>query len=122
MGRRARRRPGSRLVFETRDPARRAWLEWNRQGTYLKAACAGIGTIEAWHDVTDVRPGLVTFQTTYVFESDGAVLTSTLRFSYQGGGHGLAVRCGLHSGRGSRRPRPPRPGVRLHRDPGKLTA
>jgi SAM-dependent methyltransferase len=24
-------RPGGRLVFETRDPARRAWLEWNRQ-------------------------------------------------------------------------------------------
>jgi hypothetical protein len=75
-------RPGGRLVFETRDPTRRAWLEWNRQDTYLKAACAGIGTVEAWHDVTDVSAGLVTFQTTYVFESDGAVLTSdsTLRF------------------------------------------
>jgi hypothetical protein len=23
-------RPGGRLVFETRDPARKAWLEWNR--------------------------------------------------------------------------------------------
>ena len=78
-------RPGGRLVFETRDPARRAWLEWNRQDTYQKAAHPGIGTIETWSDVTDIRDVsacLVTFRTTYVFESDGAVHTSdsTLRF------------------------------------------
>jgi SAM-dependent methyltransferase len=75
-------RPGGRLVFETRDPARRAWLEWNRQDTYQKAARPGIGTIEAWNDVTNVSPGQVTFRSTCVFESDGAVLTSdsTLRF------------------------------------------
>jgi SAM-dependent methyltransferase len=75
-------RPGGRLVFETRDPARRAWLEWNRQDTYQKAPLPGIGTIEAWNDVTDARPGLVTFRSTCAFDSDGAVLTSdsTLRF------------------------------------------
>jgi ubiquinone/menaquinone biosynthesis C-methylase UbiE len=75
-------RPGGRLVFETRDPARRAWLEWNRQDSYQKAARPGIGTIEAWNDVTNISPGLVTFRSTCVFESDGAVLTSdsTLRF------------------------------------------
>jgi len=75
-------RPRGRLVFETRDPARRAWLEWNRQDTYQKAALPAIGTVEAWNDVIDVSPGLVTFRSTCVFESDGAVLTSdsTLRF------------------------------------------
>lgn len=26
--------PGGRLVFETRDPARRAWEEWNREASY----------------------------------------------------------------------------------------
>lgn len=37
---------------------------------------------QAWNDVTNVSPGLVTFRSTCVFESDGAVLTSdsTLRF------------------------------------------
>ncbi len=48
-------RPGGRLVLETRDPARRAWLRWNRQDTYLRATLPGIGTTEAWNDVTDVR-------------------------------------------------------------------
>ncbi len=27
-------RPGGRLVFETRDPARKAWLEWTRARTH----------------------------------------------------------------------------------------
>jgi hypothetical protein len=42
----------------------------------------GIGGVEAWGDVTEVSGELVTFRTTYVFDSDGAVLTSdsTLRF------------------------------------------
>jgi SAM-dependent methyltransferase len=75
-------RPGGRLVFETRDPARRAWLEWGRPHSDVQAVIPGIGGVEAWMDVTDVTGDFVTFQSTYVFESDGAVLTSesTLRF------------------------------------------
>jgi SAM-dependent methyltransferase len=75
-------RPGGQLVFETRDPARRAWLEWGRPHSHIQAEVSGIGGVEAWGDVTDVSGEFVTFRTTYVFESDGAVLTSdsTLRF------------------------------------------
>jgi SAM-dependent methyltransferase len=75
-------RPGGRLVFETRDPARRAWLEWGRPHSYIQAVVPGIGGVEAWGDVTEVSGEFVTFRTTYVFDSDGAVLTSdsTLRF------------------------------------------
>jgi SAM-dependent methyltransferase len=75
-------RPGGRLVFETRDPARRAWLEWGRPHSDVQAVVPGIGGVEAWMDVTDVSGDFVTFRSTYVFESDGAVLTSesTLRF------------------------------------------
>ncbi len=42
----------------------------------------GAGVVEGWHDVTAVDGPLVTFRTTYVFASDGEVLTSdsTLRF------------------------------------------
>jgi SAM-dependent methyltransferase len=78
-------RPGGRLVFETRDPARRAWLEWGRPHSRVQAVVPGIGGVEAWGDVTDVSGEFVTFRTTYVFESDGAVLTSdsTLRFRGQ---------------------------------------
>jgi len=81
---RAALRPGGRLVFETRDPARQAWREWGRPyaDAAFKAVVPGIGGLETWSDVTDVSGEFVTFSVTYVFESDGEVLTadSTLRF------------------------------------------
>ena len=75
-------RPGGRLVFETRDPARQAWLEWERPHTYVKAVVPGIGGVETWEDLIEVSGEFVTFRSTCVFDSDGAVLTSdsTLRF------------------------------------------
>ena len=75
-------RPGGRLVFETRDPARQAWLEWDRPHSYVKAVVPGIGGVETWEDLIEVSGEFVTFRSTCVFDSDGAVLTSdsTLRF------------------------------------------
>lgn len=75
-------RPGGHLVFETRDPANRAWQEWNRSATYKIAAIAGGDSVESWCEVTDVSGPLVTFRWTWVFASDGQILTSdsTLRF------------------------------------------
>lgn len=92
-------RPGGRLVFETRDPARRAWEGWTREESYRRADVPGVGTVESWHRVTAVDGPLVTFRTTYVFAADGAVLTSdsTLRFREREeveadlAGHGFAV-------------------------------
>jgi SAM-dependent methyltransferase len=75
-------RPGGHLMFETRDPARRAWEEWNRERSYRVTDVPGVGAVESWVEVTDVRLPLVTFRWTYVFAVDGQVLTSdsTLRF------------------------------------------
>ncbi|MFG2803338.1 class I SAM-dependent methyltransferase [Streptomyces pseudovenezuelae] len=75
-------RPGGRLVFETRDPARRAWEEWNRETSYALTDVPGAGVVESWVEVTCVAGQLVTFRWTYVFASDGRTLTSdsTLRF------------------------------------------
>ena len=75
-------RPGGRLVFETRDPAARAWEEWNRDESYAETRIPGVGVVESWVEVTDVRWPLVTFRWTYDFGADGGVLTSdsTLRF------------------------------------------
>jgi len=75
-------RAGGRLVFESRDPQRQAWLEWNRDQTYRKAVIPGPGPVEVWTDLTGVSGSLVSFRTTFVFGRDGAVLTSdsTLRF------------------------------------------
>jgi SAM-dependent methyltransferase len=78
-------RPGGRLYFETRDPEDRAWEQWTRAATYSVQEVAGEGAVESWTEVTDVSGPLVTFRTTWVFRSDGEVLTSdsTLRFREQ---------------------------------------
>ena len=75
-------RPGGHLVFETRDPASRAWLEWNRAATQQITEIEGVGAVQTWVEVVDVSGPLVTFRGKYVFASDGQVLTSdsTLRF------------------------------------------
>ena len=75
-------RPGGHLVFETRDPARRAWEEWNREASYGMTQIPGVGAVESWVDLVRVDGPLVTFRHTYVFAADGQVLTShsTLRF------------------------------------------
>jgi SAM-dependent methyltransferase len=79
---RAALRPGGHFVFETRDPADEAWLRWNRAETYRSTEIDGVGAVESWVDVTSVNESLVSFRWTWIFASDGAVLTSdsTLRF------------------------------------------
>jgi hypothetical protein len=69
-------------VFEARDPARQAWSGWNREQTYQRAELPGVGVVESWTDLLEVRLPLVKFKRTYVFAEDGATLTSesTLRF------------------------------------------
>jgi SAM-dependent methyltransferase len=75
-------RPGGRLVFETRVPARRAWEEWTREKSWRVTEVPGVGAVESWVRLVDVSLPLVTFRWTYVFAADGQVLTSdsTLRF------------------------------------------
>ncbi|QSO53625.1 class I SAM-dependent methyltransferase [Alicyclobacillus curvatus] len=75
-------RPGGRLIFETRKPESKAWMNWNRESTYERVEVPNHGLVESWVDVTEVRSSLVTFRWTYVFDSDGAIITSdsTLRF------------------------------------------
>jgi SAM-dependent methyltransferase len=74
-------RPGGRLVFESRDPARKAWLDWTRDHTYRRAAIPGAGPAETWIDLTGIQGNLVSFRASFVFGRDGAMLTSgsTLR-------------------------------------------
>ncbi len=75
-------RPGGHLVFETRDPACRAWERWNRSASYTVTEIPGVGEVSTWVELTDVNGPLVSFRHTWVFASDGQVLTSdsTLRF------------------------------------------
>jgi SAM-dependent methyltransferase len=75
-------RPGGHLVFEARDPSRKPWLRWNREGTYRRLDVPGMGTVQTWWDLNEVDGDCVSYRRTYVFGSDGATLTSdsTRRF------------------------------------------
>jgi SAM-dependent methyltransferase len=74
-------RPGGHLVFETRNPRRKAWEDWNRPESDRVTNVEGVGAIESWVELTEVNLPLVSFRWTFVFP-DGEVLTSdsTLRF------------------------------------------
>jgi SAM-dependent methyltransferase len=75
-------RPGGRLAFESRRPERQAWREWTPERSIARAVVPGVGPVETWVQVTDVRESVVSFRWTFRFEGDGAELTSdsTLRF------------------------------------------
>jgi SAM-dependent methyltransferase len=75
-------RPGGRLVFETRDPAAKAWLEWNREHSYAQTDVPGVGSVRSWVELLDVSGELVTFRGICVFDSDSDQIVSdcTLRF------------------------------------------
>jgi SAM-dependent methyltransferase len=77
-------RPGGFLVFETRDPARRGWREWNRAASQRVSEISGVGMVESWVEVTDVDGPLVSFRWTFRFASDGAVLTSDSTLHFRG--------------------------------------
>jgi len=75
-------RPGGRLVFETRDPARQAWLGWTREQSFTRTDVPDAGIVHSWHELTGVTGELVCFRSFAVFEADDVVITSdsTLRF------------------------------------------
>ena len=69
-------RPGGTLMFETRIPARKAWLDWHRSQTLTV-----IDGVRTWVDVVDVSEPLVTFVWTWIFpDGERLTSTSTLRF------------------------------------------
>jgi SAM-dependent methyltransferase len=79
---RAALRPNGRLIFESRDPSRRAWDDWTKERTTSTTRIPGVGAVTEWVQVVDVDGALVTFDSPNVFESDGTTIISrsTLRF------------------------------------------
>jgi SAM-dependent methyltransferase len=47
-------RPGGHLAFETRDPAAKAWLDWNRDQSHRHTVIPPVGDVETWVDVIDI--------------------------------------------------------------------
>jgi SAM-dependent methyltransferase len=78
-------KPGGRFIFETRDPAVRAWRAWTPKRSRGRTEVPGYGAITHWNEVTQITeaPLTVTFHSTLVFERSGTTLVSppeTLRF------------------------------------------
>ena len=77
-------RPGGRLVFESRNPDRRAWEEWTEDLTRSTTDVPGVGRVTDWVQVIEVSDDgeLITFESPNVFEADGSTIVarSTLRF------------------------------------------
>ena len=90
--------PGGHLVFEVRDPARRAWEGWTRASTQRRIEVPDVGPLETWTELTAVRLPLVSFRHTFVFAVDGSMLTSdsTLRFRDEREVVGSLERAGFH--------------------------
>lgn len=70
------------LIFEVRDPSKKAWLTWNKEQTFQRLATKTEGWVQSWCDLKKVEEDLVTFQWTYLFEStdEQFISSSTLRF------------------------------------------
>ena len=76
--------PGGRLLFETRNPAARAWLAWTPERTRRVVAVPGLGNVEAHYAVTAVEGELVAYEPPFRFgPGDEAVAESRLRFMPQ---------------------------------------
>jgi SAM-dependent methyltransferase len=75
-------RPGGVLVFETRNPARRAWEQWTPELTRTIVDVPDVGVVESWEEVIEVAGDLVTFRSMTSFRRDEVMLesVSTLRF------------------------------------------
>ncbi len=77
---RARLVPGGRLLFETRNPAGRAWERWTPAASARSVLDDHGRSVRVWHELSSVAGDLVSFRTTYRWPGSAAVSASTLRF------------------------------------------
>jgi ubiquinone/menaquinone biosynthesis C-methylase UbiE len=77
---------GGHLVFETRDPKRRAWEAWTREHTLCEVKTAHEGVVRTWIDLVDVALPFISFCQTHHFLCNDEVYEShsTLRFRARG--------------------------------------
>jgi SAM-dependent methyltransferase len=70
------------LVFETRDPARAAWSEWNREASMRVLRLPGGDRLTTWVELVSVALPLVSFRQVFLFDdrAEALVSDSTLRF------------------------------------------
>jgi hypothetical protein len=75
--------PRGRFIFDTRNPAARAWLAWTPQQPTRVIGHPRYGTVTAWHDATfDAESETVRYETHYHIAATGETLSakSHIRF------------------------------------------
>ncbi len=75
--------PGGRLVFESRNPLARAWENWVPGRSHRTVEHPDLGTVETWHEVTDVGEGQVAFRTYSLLIANGQLETSESRLAFR---------------------------------------
>jgi hypothetical protein len=70
-------------VAVTRDPGQQAWRAWDREHSCKRVEIPGAGAVQAWVEVTGVSGELVSFRWTFIFEPDGAILTSDSKLRFR---------------------------------------
>lgn len=98
---RAALRPRGHLVFETRDPAVRAWESWTKEETARVLELPDVGRVSLFTELTDVSLPFVSFKSVFTFEKDDTVLVSqsTLRFREREEIEDDLTRCGFRVAR-----------------------
>jgi SAM-dependent methyltransferase len=74
-------RPGGHVAFESRNPAARAWEQWNADQPRT-VHDPSVGAITTWSEVHEVRDDVVSYSLHYEFGATGdhVVAPSALRF------------------------------------------
>jgi hypothetical protein len=62
--------PQGWLVFEARDPSRRAWESWTMNETYRRVAIPQVGLVDTWIELIQVELPYVAFRHTFRFLAD----------------------------------------------------
>ena len=91
--------PGGKLVFETRNPAAKPWLNWNPEKTRKTINLENIGPVTIEHDLQWIEDDKVCFHTHHYFPKTTSPMTneSILRFAAQNDIEDLLSECGFSS-------------------------
>ena len=76
--------PDGRFIFDTRNPANRAWERWGPEDSRYTLTHLDLGNVESWNDTThDSETSVVTYETHYRITSTGEHLSanSQIKFS-----------------------------------------
>ena len=75
--------PEGRFIFDTRNPAARAWRRWTPAASRRRLDDPGLGAVEAWNDVGhDAATGILTYETHYRIPGSGRHLWASSRIRF----------------------------------------